>query len=101
MHFCVSATRGGFQGGLRSPKKIGMNWFIPAFVKSRLGASGSSEDDGTIVCLFSPKKSRKLWRISRLVIKRSEREPRSRARRRHGNTSLAGKTAIARGGTGR
>jgi len=63
MHFWVSATRGGFQSGFSCPRKIGTNWFIPAFVKSRFGASGSSDEEGTIVCFFSRKKSRKDWRI--------------------------------------
>src|SRR5690242_13140941 len=31
---------------------------MPAFVNRRLGESGSSEDDGTMVCCFSRKKSR-------------------------------------------
>src|ERR1700676_3998441 len=63
MHFCVSATRAGFQAGSCWPRKIGTNWFMPAFVKSRLGESGRSDDDGTMVCCFSRKKSRKDWRI--------------------------------------
>src|SRR5437762_8914827 len=62
MHFCVSATRGGFHAGFCCPRKIGTNWFIPALVNSRLGESGSSDDDGTMVCCFSRKKSRKDWR---------------------------------------
>src|SRR6266566_8815597 len=64
MHFCVSATRGGFHDGFCCPRKIGTNWFMPALVKSRLGASGSRDDEGTMVCCFSRKKSRKDWRIS-------------------------------------
>ena len=31
---------------------------MPAFVKSKLGASGKSDDDGTMICFFSRKKSR-------------------------------------------
>jgi hypothetical protein len=42
----------------RSARKIGTNWFIPAFVKSRFGESGISELLGTMVCCFSRKKSR-------------------------------------------
>ena len=42
---------------------MGTNWFMPAFVKSRFGESGSSDEDGTMVCCFSRKKSRKDWRI--------------------------------------
>src|SRR5260370_38663757 len=64
MHFCVSATRGGFHDGFCCPRKIGTNWFMPALVKSRFGASGSRDEEGTMVCLFSRKKSRKDWRIS-------------------------------------
>src|SRR5207237_10285266 len=68
MHFCVSATRGGFHGGFCCPRKIGTNWFMPAFVKSRFGASGKSDDDGTMVCCFSRKKSRNDSRISAEVM---------------------------------
>src|SRR6476469_8090582 len=64
MHFCVSTTRGGFHEGFCCARKIGTNWFIPAFVNSRLGASGSKGDDGTMVCCFSRKKSRHDCRIS-------------------------------------
>src|SRR5206468_6664370 len=73
MHFCVSATRGGFHEGFCCPRKIGTNWFMPAFVKSRLGASGSSDEDGTMVCFFSRKKSRNDCRISAEVIIFSQR----------------------------
>jgi hypothetical protein len=47
-----------------SPRKIGTNWFIPAFVKRRPGELGISEADGTIVWPRFAKKSRKDWRIS-------------------------------------
>jgi hypothetical protein len=47
--------------------KMGTNWFIPALVKSRFGASGRRLDEGTIVCCFDLKKSRKSCRIWRLV----------------------------------
>src|SRR5437763_8222072 len=50
------------------PKKNGTNWFMPALVNSRFGESGSSDEEGTIVCCFSRKKSRKDWRIWALVI---------------------------------
>src|ERR1051326_4630839 len=81
MHFCVSAARVGKPGmapghlstsGFRWPRKIGTNWFMPAFVKSRFGASGSKLDEGTTVCCFDLKKSRNDWRISALVINKSE-----------------------------
>src|SRR4051812_35473345 len=68
MHFWVSAVRGGSQAGFCCPRKIGTNWFMPAFVKSRLGESGRSDADGTIVCSFSRKKSKKDWRISAAVM---------------------------------
>src|SRR3954447_3244974 len=68
MHFCVSAARGGLYGQGCCPRKIGTNWFMPAFVKSRFGESGIKLDDGTMVCCFDLKKSRKDWRISELVI---------------------------------
>src|SRR5439155_399548 len=77
MHFCVSAARVGSPGiapghlstsGLRCPRKMGTNWFIPALVNSRFGLSGMSEDDGTMVCCFDLKKSRNDWRICADVI---------------------------------
>src|SRR5438876_6506647 len=91
MHFWVSAarvspvndllsptlsSRGGEGGiapghletsGARWPRKIGTNWFIPALVNRRFGESGSRLDEGTMVCLFDLKKSRKDWRIWALV----------------------------------
>src|SRR5260370_42527962 len=63
MHFWVSATRAGFHDGFCCPRKIGTNWFMPALVKRRLGASGKRGDDGTIVCFFSRKKSKNDCRI--------------------------------------
>jgi hypothetical protein len=36
---------------------------MPAFVNKRLGDSGRSDDDGTMVCFFSRKKSRNDCRI--------------------------------------
>src|SRR3954467_11213377 len=77
MHFCVSAARVSLAGRApahletsapRSPRKIGTNWFMPAFVNSSPGESGSNDDDGTIVCPCRAKKSRKLWRISAEVM---------------------------------
>jgi hypothetical protein len=47
---------------------MGTNWFMPALVKRRLGESGSKLEDGTIVCCFDLKKSRKDCRISALVM---------------------------------
>jgi hypothetical protein len=62
MHVWVSAARPGVYGHFVWPRKIGTNWFIPAFVKSRLGESGIRLDDWTIECCFDLKKSRKDWR---------------------------------------
>src|SRR6266496_3964600 len=51
---------------------------MPALVNSRFGASGRRLDDGTIVCCFDLKKSRKscrtwvLGRISLLAIRKSK-----------------------------
>src|SRR6185295_2620007 len=63
MHFWVSAARPGVYGHLVWPRKMGTNWFMPALVNSRFGLSGMSEDEGTMVCCFDLKKSRKSWRI--------------------------------------
>src|SRR5438067_13754450 len=68
MHFWVSATRAGVHEGFCCPRKIGTNWFLPALVESKFGASGSSDDEGTMLCCFSRKKSRKDWRISAEVM---------------------------------
>ena len=76
MHFWVSAARVSEPGmappqvltsAVRSPRKMGTNWFMPALVNSRFGESGMSDDDGTMVCFFSRKKSRNCWRIWALV----------------------------------
>ena len=49
---------------------MGTNWFMPALVKSRLGASGIRLEEGTMVWPLDLKKSRKDCRISLLVINR-------------------------------
>src|SRR3954465_14179233 len=96
MHFCVSAARVSLAGrtpahletsGARSPRKIGTNWFMPAFVKSRPGESGSSDDDGTIVWPCLAKKSRNDWRISaEVMIETGKRDDRGRRKgRQEGN----------------
>jgi len=41
---------------------------MPAFVKRRPGDCGSREAEGTMVCCFDLKKSKKDWRISLDVI---------------------------------
>src|SRR3954451_21570055 len=68
MHFCVLATR--VHGAFSWPRKIGLNWFMPALVKSNVGSScGTTGELGTKVCpCFCTKKSRNCWRISREVI---------------------------------
>src|SRR5438067_1733146 len=48
---------------------------MPAFVKSRFGESGIKLDEGTMVCPFDLKKSRKDCRISVLVINCANRSP--------------------------
>src|SRR5213592_4554629 len=77
MHFWVSAARvslpdiapGHFEtSAARWPRKIGTNWFMPALVNSRFGESGSRLDEGTMVCSFDLKKSKKDCRISALVM---------------------------------
>src|SRR5437667_1431798 len=78
MHFWVSAARVSLPGrapghletsGARWPRKMGTNWFMPAFVNSRLGESGNKLAEGTMVWPFDPKKSKKDCRISVLVIR--------------------------------
>src|ERR1700730_10229361 len=64
---CVSATRGNFAAS--SPKKMDLNWFIPALVNINVGSFFTTIGaDGTIICPFDAKKSRKAWRISVAVI---------------------------------
>jgi len=63
MHFCVSATRGGFHGGFCCPRKIGTNWFMPAFVKKQIRRVGQSDDDGTM-CAFSREENREMIAVS-------------------------------------
>src|SRR3954464_2964367 len=68
MHFCVLAAR--VYSRRSAPRKIGLNWFIPAFVNSSVGSScGTTGDDGTNVgpCLCS-EKSMDCWRIWAEVI---------------------------------
>src|SRR5262245_28346885 len=91
MHFCVSAARGGLYGQGCWPRKIGTNWFMPAFVKRRFGLSGMRLEEGTMVCCFDLKKSRNDWRISLLVINGLAACP----RRRNGeNTGGKGKNQM-------
>jgi len=55
-------------GAVGLAEKDGTNWFIPALVNSRFGASGIRLADGTIMCCFDSKKSRNDCRISLDVI---------------------------------
>src|SRR5256885_8313351 len=64
MHFCEFATH--LYAGVWVPRKIGLNWFMPALVNSSVGSSrGTTGDDGTNVWpCFLTKKSMNCWRIS-------------------------------------
>src|SRR5258707_14902664 len=77
MHFCESAARVSDPGiapphletsAARWPRNMGTNWFMPALVNSRFGASGRRLDEGTMVCFLDLKKSRNDCRISLLVM---------------------------------
>ena len=54
MHFCELAARfSGASGPVGSawPRKIGLNWFMPALVNSNVGSSSGTEGElGTNVC---------------------------------------------------
>jgi len=52
----------GLVGTFGLAKEDGTNWFMPALVNSRLGLSGIRLEDGTMVCCFDLKKSRKSFR---------------------------------------
>src|SRR2546421_5479883 len=78
MHFCVSAARVSLPGmapghletsGAHWPRKMGTNWFMPAFVNSRFGESGNKPAEGTMVWPLDLKKSKKDCRISVLVMR--------------------------------
>src|SRR5262249_29509237 len=64
MHFCMFAAR--LYSRVSVPRKIGLNWFMPALLNSSVGSSsGTTLDDGTNVWpCFLQKKSRNCWRIS-------------------------------------
>src|SRR5437867_13416047 len=81
MHFWVSAARVGRPGtapghlstsGSSLAKKMGTNWFMPAFVNRRLGESGRRLEEETMVCSFDLKKSRNDCRICELVIRQNQ-----------------------------
>src|SRR3954469_1180914 len=68
MHFWVFAARVYERRSV--PRKMGLNWFIPALVNSSVGSScGTTGDDGTNVwpCRCT-KKSMNCWRIRAEVI---------------------------------
>src|SRR5690606_12722235 len=68
-HRWVSATRGC--GGCASPRKISLNWFIPALVNINVGSFLTTTGaDGTIWWPLSLKKAKKASRISLLVIEK-------------------------------
>src|SRR6185437_11793699 len=97
MHFCVSAARVSRPGTAPAhlltsaffwPRKIGTNWFMPAFVNNRFGESGMRLDEGTMVCCFDLKKSRNDWRICADVIMSSNgRCPKNQAEENAGRRS--------------
>src|SRR5215831_2809500 len=99
MHFWVSAARVSLPGrtpaqretsGLRSPRKKGTNWFMPALVNSRFGLSGIRLADGTSVCFFDLKKSRNDWRISAdvIMVNGTTKERRNKAGQPSGQSTL-------------
>src|SRR5262249_36293696 len=66
-HFCEFTARGFARFSV--PRKICLNWTIPALVKSRVGSpAGTSEALGTKSWPRLLKKSTKLWRTSLPVI---------------------------------
>eukprot|EP00001_Collodictyon_triciliatum_P040514 07290_2 len=68
MHFCELAALLSLAMSLlgsATPRKTGLN-FMPAFVKSSVGSSGTTLDDGTNVCSLLLKKSTKTWRTRAL-----------------------------------
>src|SRR3712207_2205633 len=83
MHFWVLTAR--VYARFSVPRKIGLNWFIPAFVNSRVGSScGTTGELGTNVCpCRSTKKSMNCRRISEevMVVRESSDEARRVGRR--------------------
>src|SRR4051794_32441126 len=101
MHFCVLAARLGCGGA--NPRKIGLNWFIPALVNSSVGSScGTTGEDGTNAWpCFLQKKSMNCWRISEEGIIRpldSSGKAAPAAARGRPATEAFGATGAARGG---
>ena len=60
MHFCESTARLSLaksEDGSTVPRKIALNWFMPALVKRSVGSErGTTEELGTHVCFLSLKK---------------------------------------------
>ena len=73
MHFCELAARLSLDMAVPSwqrPRKSGLNWFMPALMKSSVGSScGTTGDEGQRVCAaFFSKKSTKVSRIWATVV---------------------------------
>src|ERR1700761_8191666 len=67
MHFCEVVAR--VYGRLSKPRNTSLNWFMPAFVNSRVGSSpGTTGDEATMVWPFDSKNFRKVERISAAFI---------------------------------
>ena len=66
-HFWLSVAR--FIAELRLPRKMSLNWFMPALVNIRVGSFFTTIGaDGTTVCPLEAKNSRNCLRISLDVI---------------------------------
>src|SRR3954467_12858976 len=57
MHFCTLTARA--YGGVRWPRKYGLNGTMPALTSSRVGSSATRLAEGTTVCPRSSKNPRK------------------------------------------
>lgn len=68
MHFWELAARRSPASGLvgsTCPKKMGLNWFMPALANRSVGScSGTTSDDGWNVWSLDLKKSMKVWRTA-------------------------------------
>src|ERR1700730_11537534 len=61
-HFCTEVAR--LCSGMLSPRKYGLNWFMPALASSSVGSEGISELDGTTWWSRAVKKPVKIERMS-------------------------------------
>src|ERR687898_861289 len=85
--FCAVTARGN--GAWACPRKYGMNWFIPALVRSSPDSGGGiSDDEGTRLCPRSSKKRRNDSRISRPSIQTECTRGPGSARKRAGEASF-------------